>query len=51
MNYRVTVKNKKGKLHNIFYNGVTQKEVIASVNEAIKIRGLELINIQPIVYA
>jgi len=51
MNYQVTVKNKQGKLHNLYYNGVTQKEVIALTNKAIKFRGFELINIQPIVYS
>ena len=51
MNYQITVKNKQGKLHNLYYNGVTQKEVIALTNKAIKFRGFELINIQPIVYA
>jgi len=50
MNYQVTI-SKNGKLHHILYNGVTQKEVIALANKAIKFRGLELINIQPIVYA
>lgn len=51
MDYQATVKDKKGKLRYLNYSNVSQKEVVALANKATKHRGLELVLIQPIIYA